>query len=1394
VSTTTRIKSDPARWQRLKNILADALEQTSLEERMTLLRRSCAGDATLLREAENMLAHDGTAFEDFAEFAAKRLRHNERDRIGERLGAYAIVRELGRGGMGAVYLAERADGQFEKRVAIKVLKRGTDTDEVLRRFRIERQILANLEHPNITRLLDAGTTADGLPYFVMEFIEGTPITHFVQRENVDLRGRLRLFLKVCSAVDLAHKNQIIHRDIKPTNVLVKRDGEPKLLDFGIAKLLSADSDDQITGVAAQRLTPLYASPEQIAGQPATISSDLYSLGALLYELLTAKTPYSSSNGKLSHNEVSGHLTRPQLPSEAVSDPKAKFQLQGRLDQIVAKAMRRDPAQRYSSVTGLSEDIEGYLNGPVPRSERLSTALFRATIGGEKLNIRTGSRRRWSIAAAVVAAMVLAAAMLSRGPAVRWFGKHRIGAAASATSPEPVSKSVRSIAVLPFEPLGQGMNDELLGLGMADAIIGRMSGLKQLAVLPTSAVSKYKGPANDPLAAGGALGVDAVLTGTVQRSGERVRTTVQLIRVASGRTAWSEKFDQTFTTIFDIQDAISDKVVRSLALNLSAAEQKQLAKRYTTSAAAYDEYLMGLYFWNTRSKEGLEKAIDYFGRAVEKDPKFALAYALMADCYYLQLFYRYDSRPDRIQNAKAAAERALLLDDSIAEGHVAVAMVQLYQKDHELAESAHRVAMDSFRRALSLNPNLAIAHQRYAWALAAFGHLDDSVREMRRAQELDPLSHVNNVGLGISLVFARQYREALEYCYKATELAPNQAPAQNNLAFAYLLNGMYQQAIERYQKVRELDPGENGNVLASIATVLVSAGRKSEADSMMPEILKLAGEGKADPYHIVALYAVRGEKDKAFEWFARALQRRPERQSNGNDSRMIRYDPLLDRLRSDSRFAELLRQHNMGSLLESSETATETVHSIAVLPFEPIGQDMNNELLGLGMADAVIGRMSKLKQVAVLPTSAVSKYKGPANDPLVAGRALGVDAILSGTVQRSGERIRATVQLVRVASGRTDWSEKFDQTFTDIFGLQDAISDSVVKSLALNLSADEEKQLVKHYTTNAAAYDEYLMGLYFYNMRSRGGFNKAINHFGRAIEKDPNFAHAYALMSDCYYLQTYYRYDSRPDRIQNAKAAAERALLLDASIAEAHVALAMVQFDQKDHQGGMDSLRRALTLNPNLAIAHQRYAWALCSSGHLDDALREMKRAQELDPLSPTNNTALGVVLIFARQFRSALEYCSKAAELAPDQPAMQENLALAYAFNGMYQQAIEHYKKEGELSPQSKGDVLAFVVITLAMAGRNSEAESSINDLLDLAGAGKVDPYNMTLMYTARGENERALEWLDKTLQSGSGGVHAYDRMIRYDPLLDPLRSDRRFAALLRQHDRGSLLETPPSR
>ena len=560
-----------------------------------------------------------------------------------------------------------------------------------------------------------------------------------------------------------------------------------------------------------------------------------------------------------------------------------------------------PGRGYRFVADVNERTDNGIPSMNDQATRPISPENQTGAASAKSRQRLPGKTGGSLALAVLG-VILLAAIISRGPIVRWLAKHGIGAAAPVTSLGAVAERVHSIAVLPFEPLGQDLNDELLGLGMADAVIGRMSNLKQLVVLPTSAVSKYKGRASDPLAAGRALQVDAILSGTIQRSGDKVRATVQLAHVASGRTIWSEKFNQTFTDIFGIQDSISDNVVRSFALRLATDEQKHLGKHYTTDFAAYDSYLMGLYFWNKRSKEGLEKAIDYFGRAVQKDPNFALAYALMADCYFLQFYYGYNLQRDRIQNSETAAKRALLLDDSIAESHLAAAQFQLYRKDFH-------AGVESLRRAVALNPNLAIAHLRYAWALCAFGHLDEAVPEMKRAQELDPLSATNSTALGILLTYARQFSDGLAYCSRAAELEPNNYVVRCNLASTYGLNGMFQQAIDQYRMAGELSLKSKGDVLASIATVLTSAGRTSEADSMMPEILELAKTGKTDPYNIALLYAARGDKEEGFKWLAKAL---------GNHvptSATVRYDPLLDPLRSDSRFAALLAQHNRAWLLD-----------------------------------------------------------------------------------------------------------------------------------------------------------------------------------------------------------------------------------------------------------------------------------------------------------------------------------------------------------------------------------------------------------------------------------------------------------------------------------------------
>ncbi len=380
------------RWQQIKEVISGALEQADVDSRSRFISNACNGDTSLRREVESLLATKPERFEQ----AAEELRVSTvESNLNRRIGAYLLVRELGRGGMGAVYLAERADQEFKKQVAIKLLKRGTDTDEVLRRFRAEREILARLEHPNIARLFDGGTTDEGLPYFVMEYVAGMPITDFCEINKLSIEQRLRLFLKVCEAVRFAHRNLVVHRDLKPANILVTQGSEPKLLDFGIAKVLATDEKGfQVTLVDHQRLTPAYASPEQVSGDAVTTVSDVYALGALLYEILSRKKAHRFSTSRPAPTELLRVVTQeePLRPSLVASDMSIRRRLHGDLDNIVLKALRKEPERRYGGMGSFAEDIRRHLEN-LPVLARKDTFTYRA---GKFLQ-----RNKWSVVAAAI---------------------------------------------------------------------------------------------------------------------------------------------------------------------------------------------------------------------------------------------------------------------------------------------------------------------------------------------------------------------------------------------------------------------------------------------------------------------------------------------------------------------------------------------------------------------------------------------------------------------------------------------------------------------------------------------------------------------------------------------------------------------------------------------------------------------------------------------------------------------------------------------------------------------------------------------------------------------------------------------------------------------------------
>jgi DNA-binding winged helix-turn-helix (wHTH) protein/TolB-like protein/Flp pilus assembly protein TadD len=460
--------------------------------------------------------------------------------------------------------------------------------------------------------------------------------------------------------------------------------------------------------------------------------------------------------------------------------------------------------------------------------------------------------------------------------------------------------VRSLAVLPFKPLAGEGGDEFLGLGVADALIVKLGNFERLNVRPTSAVIKYAGRASDPRAAGRELDVDAVVDGTIQHAGERVRVTVVLLSTREGEMLWSGTFDERFTDIFALQDSISDRVARVLQLQLSPGKQARLSKRFTENAEAYSYYATGLYFWNKRTKEGLAKAIDYFGRAVETDPDYALARAMLADTYCLTVSYGYDILPSReaLDRAEEMGLSALRLDDTLPEAHVAAAAVKDYRKDFSGAEQ-------SYRRAIELDPTSPMARYRYAFDLLAMLDVEDAIREMRSAQELDPVSLPVNTTLAACLIYTGRYDEAVKYSKLALEIDPQFGWARANLGEAYEWKGMYEEAASEYTRLteqRDFRPyGEIG-----LASVYARTGRAARARRLLAEI-KERHKGEEScrelPLLIALVYAALGEKGAAFLWLEKAVEGRRALLYE------LRYSRLLNPLKADPRYEQILRRYD-----------------------------------------------------------------------------------------------------------------------------------------------------------------------------------------------------------------------------------------------------------------------------------------------------------------------------------------------------------------------------------------------------------------------------------------------------------------------------------------------------
>jgi serine/threonine protein kinase/tetratricopeptide (TPR) repeat protein len=898
----------PERWQQIERLYYDALEREP-DERAAFLESACGSDESLRLEVASLVAAGdsiGSFMEPPDDAIAEETLNNtpQRSMIGELLGRYRTVSLIGKGGMGEVYLAE--DTTLGRKVALKLLPAPFTKDQVrLRRFEQEARAASALNHPNIITIHEIGRAhnEDGIThYIVTEYVEGETLRQRIEREPLTLSRALDIALQVASALAAAHDAGIAHRDIKPENLMVRPDGLLKVLDFGLAKLTERGSTFNSKAPTAAQVdtdrgtimgTVRYMSPEQARGQAVDARTDIFSLGVVLYEVTTGHLPFEGHTPM----DMLASILNQEPPPLARYSPAAPAELQ----RIVSKALRKDREERYQVVKDLLLDlkslkqeleIDAKLGQTIPaaldregtrgqvvvqtgRSEASETGdAVRTTSSAEYLVRKIKRHKRGALLAIVTLVMALT------GVAYFFIGR---------TPP------IDSIAVLPFVNAGADPESEYLSDGIAESLINSLSQLPTLRVVPRSTVFRYKGQNTDPQEIGRKLGVRAVLTGRVLQRGERLNIQMELIDVTDVAQLWGEQYNRRLADIFSVQEEISREITEKLRLKLTGEERKYLTKRYTENTEAYQLYLKGRYYWNRRTPESLNKGIEYFQQAIEKDPTYALAYTGLADSYSLLGSSIGGLSPrETFPKAKAAALNALERDDTLAEAHAARGLVSLrYDWDWPTAER-------EIKRAIDLNPNYATTYQWYSDYLVIMRRPSEAIDAIKRAQELDPLSIIINSVMGMRFYHERRYDQAIEQSLEALELDPNFAQTHYFLGLNYEQKTRYEDAIASLKKATTLSPG-NLSYVSALGHAYAVSGHRGEAMKILGQLQDLSQHRYVSPHEMALLYAGLDEDDRAFAWLDKAYTDRSWRLV------FLKLEPRFDNLHADPRFADLVRR-------------------------------------------------------------------------------------------------------------------------------------------------------------------------------------------------------------------------------------------------------------------------------------------------------------------------------------------------------------------------------------------------------------------------------------------------------------------------------------------------------
>ena len=796
---------------------------------------------------DTLVQADETDFEDTV---------TGQDLAGHKLGGFEIIEMIGQGGMGVVYLAR--DTRLDRSVAIKSMPPGLMDNATARtRFQREAKLLASLNHPNIAVIHDI-IEQEALGYLVLEYVPGQTLAARITKGPLKLEEALTIALQIAGAVAAAHEHDVIHRDLKPSNIKITPEGRVKVLDFGLAKTIGGESSERKTTTTEPgRIigTPTYMSPEQAKGEPVDYRTDIWSLGVVMYEMLTGQLPFKGGNVQAVIHSIL--YKEPECLRDLRRDVPVS------LEQTAQKMIQKDPSNRYDSMKVLVAELE---------SISLKSSLSKEHVVSKRARLKTAG-----IAIVALACMVIAAV---------YYLQQR----AAQVSP--------SIAVLPFTDMSPDKDQEYFCDGMAEELINALTQIKDLRVIARTSAFSYKGRDVNIRDIGSQLNVATILEGSVRTADNRLRVTAQLVDTKSGHHLWSERYDREIGDVFAIQDEITLAIVEKLKPKLLGQEKARLAKRQPVDLEVYNLYLRGLFFWNKRDEMNFKKAIECFEQAIERDPNYAPAYAGLALSYGLLPFYSPLPSKEVVPKARELALKALEIDETLAEAHAALGFIDMRYEWNWAGADRH------FKRAFEFNPRYASAHKWYSETLMYSARFDEAVKEIEQALELDPVSVAINRDLGWVYYYAGQFDRAIDASRKAIEMDPSIMYVHLHIGTAYLAKSRYEEALAEFQKEREASGGAHAWAEAYTGFTYVQMGRPDEAQKVLDNLLEGSEQRNISPFILGCLHFALGKNDEGFKLANRAYEERDQWLC------WLKISWLLDDIRSDPRYTALLKKMNL----------------------------------------------------------------------------------------------------------------------------------------------------------------------------------------------------------------------------------------------------------------------------------------------------------------------------------------------------------------------------------------------------------------------------------------------------------------------------------------------------